>query len=111
MSWFDGGPPHYDHNNRPRKIYMDPYSPPPEKKTPLQTLAEAVADVDLDHEEIEFLRNSIRHLAQKVHQAYHGAHGPDADTGTWEQCNRGICKDAQYVLDPRRPRGGYERAF
>ena len=74
-------------------------------KTPLQSLAEAVDDKDRDEAEIKYLRESIASLTQKVHQAYHGSHGPDADRGTWETCNRGICADAQHVLNPLRPRG------
>jgi hypothetical protein len=69
------------------------------QKTPLQALAEEVEAVDRDWAHIRNLRAELAHMAQMVHQAYHGASGPDADHGTWETCSRGICKRAGDVID------------
>ena len=68
-------------------------------RTPLQEFAE---DVLIDEVEIDILHKELRQIAQMVHQAYHGASGPDVDTGTWETCTRGVCDRVRRTLDPAR---------
>jgi len=71
----------------------------------LLILAKVVRATDEAEAEIKVLRDAIAHMAQKVHQAYHGAHPPDLCDVTWDQCPRGLCRDAQYLLDQNRKRG------
>lgn len=70
----------------------------PMKKTPLAALSDEIDAIDRDWAHIYNLRAELAQVAQIVHQAYHGASGPDADHGTWETCNRGACKRVRDVL-------------
>jgi len=71
----------------------------------MEVLAETVKGVDDAEAEIDVLRDAINGFAQQVHQAYHGAHPPDLCDVNHLECPRGLCRSAQHVLSPKRPRG------
>ena len=73
--------------------------------TLLKTLIDAAEQIDAEEREIQLLRNEIAAMAQVVHQAYHGAAGPDVDLGTWETCSRASCARARHALRHDRKRG------
>lgn len=73
--------------------------------TEMQVIAEVVKGTDEAEAEIEVLRDAIGKFAQQVHQAYHGAHPPDLCDVNYTECPRGLCRSAQHVLNPKRPRG------
>lgn len=73
--------------------------------SPLVQLAIGLEDVDDDEAEIQILRREIVQMANACHQAYHGAHPPDACTVGWQECPRNICVRAQQLTDVARKRG------
>jgi hypothetical protein len=73
--------------------------------SPLVQLAVGLEGVTEDDDEIAILHREIVQIANAVHQAYHGAHAPDACTVGWQECPRNICVRAQQLTDSARKRG------